>query len=143
MGGARKAVDAAVLAAAVGIDRAVERDVGRIVAGDDLAGGIDRDRGLERRQILEALPAVVVALARQRLHAARPPALRAAAAPAAGRDLGAGDAAIGAVGKDGIARRRRLRRLRRATARSSMSRHNGGLPRVQEKKKKKNTAATA
>src|SRR3982074_3076753 len=110
VGGARKAVDAAVLAAAVGIDRAVERDVGGIVAGDDLAGGIDRDRGLERRQILEALPAVVVALARQRLEAAARVRLRAAAAPAVGRDLGAADAAIGAVGQDGIARRPRLRR---------------------------------
>src|SRR3981081_3118184 len=109
MGGARKAVGAAVLAAAVGIDRAVERDVGRIVAGDDLAGGVDRDRGLERRQILQALPAVAVALARQRLEAAARVRLRAAAAPAVGRDLGAAGAAIGAVGQDGIARRRRLR----------------------------------
>ena len=59
MGRPRKAVDAAVLAAPVRIDRAVKADIGRIVAGDDLARGIERDRGLERRQFIEALPAVV------------------------------------------------------------------------------------
>ncbi len=59
VGRPRKAVDAAVLAAAIGIDRAVEADVGRVVAGDDLARGVGAHRGLERRQILDALPAVV------------------------------------------------------------------------------------
>src|SRR5262249_61037748 len=70
VGGAGEAVDAAVLAAAIGIDRAVERDVGRVVAGDDLARGVNRDRGLERRQVLEILPAVVETFARLRLVAA-------------------------------------------------------------------------
>ncbi len=59
MGRPREAVDAAVLAAAIGIDRPVEADIGELVAGDDLARGVERDRGLERRQVLEALPAVV------------------------------------------------------------------------------------
>ena len=37
----RVAIDAAVLAAAIGVDRAVEADIGRIVAGDDRARRID------------------------------------------------------------------------------------------------------
>ena len=59
VGRPRETVDAAMLAAAVGIDRPVEGNVGRIVPGDDLARRIDRHRGLERRQLLEILPAVV------------------------------------------------------------------------------------
>ncbi len=82
VGRAREAVDAAVLAAAIGIDRAVEADVGTIVAGNDLAGGVGRDRGLERRQFVERAPAVVKGDARQRLVAARGVALRAAPTPA-------------------------------------------------------------
>ena len=45
---AREAVDAAVLAAAIGIDRAVERDVRRFVAGDDNARSLERDLGAKR-----------------------------------------------------------------------------------------------
>src|ERR1039457_4086849 len=82
MGRARVAVNAAVLAAAIGIDRAVETDVGRIVAGDDLAGGVGLHRGLERRQFVERPPAVVEGDARQWLVAAGGIGLRAAAAPA-------------------------------------------------------------
>ncbi len=41
---AGKAVDAAMFAAAIGIDRAVERHVGRGIAGDDGAGGIGGHR---------------------------------------------------------------------------------------------------
>ncbi len=59
MGWPREAVDTAVLAAAIRVDRAIETDVRRVVAGDDLARGIGRDRGLERRQVLETLPAIV------------------------------------------------------------------------------------
>src|SRR5437879_5278953 len=55
----REAVDAAMLAAAIGIDGAVEADVGGIVARDLLSRGVDLDRRLERRQFLEALPAIV------------------------------------------------------------------------------------
>ena len=82
VGRAREAVDAAVLAAAIGIDRAVETDVGRVVAGDDLAGGIRRHRSLERRQFVERTPAVVEGDARQRLVATHGIALGAAPAPA-------------------------------------------------------------
>ena len=81
MGRPREAVDAAMLAAPVGVDRAVEADIGRIVAGDDLARGIDRDRGLERRQFIEALPAVVERDPRLSLEAAAVVGLRAASAP--------------------------------------------------------------
>ena len=82
VGRPREAIDAAVLAAAIGIDRAVEGDVRRIVAGDDLARRVDRHRGLERRQFVEALPAVVEGDARERLVAAGGIRQRAAAAPA-------------------------------------------------------------
>ena len=81
MGRPRETVDAAMLAAPVGVDRTVEADIGRIVAGDDLARGIERDRGLERRQFVEALPAVVERDARLGLEAAAGVGLRAAAAP--------------------------------------------------------------
>ena len=81
----REAIDAAVLAAAIGIDRAVEGNVRRLVAGDDLARGVDRHRGLERRQLLQALPAVVEGDARDRLVAAGGVGQRAAAAPALAR----------------------------------------------------------
>ena len=74
----RKTVDAAVLAAAIRVDRAIEGNVRRVVAGDHLAGGIDANARLECRQLLEALPAVVesdprlglVAAGRVRLSAA-------------------------------------------------------------------------
>src|SRR5580658_3772987 len=81
MGRPGKTVDAAVLAAPVWIDRAVEADVGRVVAGDDLARGIDRDTGLERRQFIETLPAVVKSDPRFGLEAAAVVGLRAAATP--------------------------------------------------------------
>src|SRR5712664_1321475 len=53
------AVDAAVLAAAVWVDRAIERDIRRSIAGDHLAGGVNTDFGLERRKLLDRLPAIV------------------------------------------------------------------------------------
>src|SRR5262249_46465413 len=92
VGGAGEAIDAAGLTAALGSDRAIEGNVGRLVAGDDLAGGIDGYRGLERRQFLEALPAVVESDAGERLVAARGVRLRAATAAATcvDRHLGVG-----------------------------------------------------
>ena len=81
VGRPREAVDAAMLAAAIGIDRAVEADIGRVVAGDDLARGIERHRGLERRQVFEALPAIVESNPRFGLEPAAVVGLRAAAAP--------------------------------------------------------------
>ena len=41
-------------------------DVGRVVARDDLARGLDRDRGVEGGQLLDRLPAVVERDARGR-----------------------------------------------------------------------------
>src|SRR5215218_9704613 len=55
----REAVDAAMLTTAIRIDRTVESDVGRVVEGNDLARGIERYRGLEWRQVVQALPAIV------------------------------------------------------------------------------------
>src|SRR5258708_7424995 len=81
MGWPRKTIDAAMLAAAVRVDRTVEADIGRVVAGNHLAGGIGRDRGLERRQFVEALPAVVECEPRLSLETAGGVGLRAAAAP--------------------------------------------------------------
>ena len=81
MGRARETVDAAMLATPVRIDRTVEADIRRIVAGDHLARGIECDRGLERRQFIEALPAVVERHARLSLEAAAAVGLRTAAAP--------------------------------------------------------------
>ena len=42
-------VDAAVLATAIGVDRPVERDVGRRVAGDDGPAGVLAEHGGGRR----------------------------------------------------------------------------------------------
>ena len=63
------AIDAAVLAALVWIDRLRERDVGRRVGRDDRAGALDRDRRPQRWRCVVAgvrrrLPAVVARLAR-------------------------------------------------------------------------------
>src|SRR4051812_18698886 len=70
-----------MLAAAIWIDRAVEADIGRIVAGDDFSRGVERYGGLERRQFFEALPAVVEHDPRFRLIAPAGVGLSAAAAP--------------------------------------------------------------
>src|SRR5258708_15006691 len=77
MGWPRKTVDAAMLAAPVRVDRTVEADIGRVVAGNDLAGGIDRHRGLERRQFVEALPAIIECEPRLSLETATGVGLRA------------------------------------------------------------------
>src|SRR5258706_12431898 len=82
MGWRGKTVAATLLRAGVWVDRTVEADMGRVVAGNDLAGGIDRDRGLERRrQFVEALPAVVECEPRLSFETAAGVGLRAAAAP--------------------------------------------------------------
>src|SRR5438105_5719603 len=81
MGRPREAVDAAMLAAPVRIDGTVEADIRRVVAGNDLARGIERDRCLERRQFVEALPAIVERDARLGPAAAAAVGLRAAAPP--------------------------------------------------------------
>ena len=58
VGRPREAIDAAVLAAAIGIDRAVERHVGRGVAREDGARGVARQRRAQRRQLVLDVPAV-------------------------------------------------------------------------------------
>src|SRR5713226_6035432 len=64
MARARVAVDAAVLAAAVRVDRLLEADVGRVVARDNRARALLGDRGLEQaRVLLLGSPAVVERLA--------------------------------------------------------------------------------
>ena len=70
VGRPREAIDAAVLAAAIGIDRAVEADIGRGVAGDDTPGRDLLDFGRERLELAERLPAVVHRLIGDRLVAA-------------------------------------------------------------------------
>src|SRR5882724_81572 len=86
---AREAVDAAVLAAAIGIDRAIKADIGRIVARQDLARLFLGDRGLEGGQFLDALPAIVECDARGRLVASRCVGQRPPAAPSFTVDGGA------------------------------------------------------
>ena len=81
MRGPRKAIDAAMLAAAIRVDGAVERNVRRIVARDDLARGIDSHARFERRQLIEALPSVIEGDPRKRLVAARRIRRSAASAP--------------------------------------------------------------
>src|ERR1700730_3418902 len=99
----REAIDAAVLAGAIGIDGAVEGNVRGVVATDDLAGGIDRHVGFERRQILELLPAVIEGDAGKWLVAPGRVRAGAAAAPAFAVD-----------GRSLLARRRGGQRRRRA-----------------------------
>src|SRR6202022_2898148 len=56
----RVAIDAAVLAAAIGVDRAVEADVRRVVSGDDRARRIDAEgRPQRHRLFIGRTPAVV------------------------------------------------------------------------------------
>ena len=52
MGRAGEAVDAAMLAAPIGIDRAVEGNVGRLIAGDDAARPFHLYLGAEGRHVL-------------------------------------------------------------------------------------------
>src|SRR5690606_21086327 len=59
MGRPREAVDAAMLAATIGVDRAVEGDVGGVVPGDDAAGGIRMQYSAERIGLLQIVPAVI------------------------------------------------------------------------------------
>jgi hypothetical protein len=54
-----EAIDAAMLAAAIRVDRAIEGNIGRFVARYDRARLFDLYVGLERRQFLERVPAIV------------------------------------------------------------------------------------
>src|SRR3546814_8998285 len=77
----RKAVDAAMLAAAIGIDRAVEGNVGRLVPGDDVPRAVFMQHGLQRRGLFQVVPAVIFGLARFAVVATAHTGDRAAAAP--------------------------------------------------------------
>jgi hypothetical protein len=79
---AGEAIDAAVLAAAVGVDRLIEADVRAVIAGNDALGDFLAHVGLEGFQIAQALPTVVEGLALLVLVAADAVGARAAAAPA-------------------------------------------------------------
>src|SRR5690606_26068563 len=70
MGRPGKAIDAAMLTAPIWIDGPIERNVGRTVAGDDGAWLFHLHLGLEGRQILQRLPAVIEDVAGGRLEAA-------------------------------------------------------------------------
>ena len=68
VGGPGVAIDAPMLAAAIGVDRAVEADVRAVVAADDRAGALRRQAGLELgRRIVLVTPPVVESLHRRRL----------------------------------------------------------------------------
>ena len=86
-----EAVEAAVLAAAIGIDRPVERNVGRLVAGDDALRLLPRHLGRERLGRLLARPAVVEILAGEDLVAAGGVGRGAPPAPALVRSEAVGD----------------------------------------------------
>ena len=66
------AIDAAVLAAAIGVDGLVEADVGAVVGRDDALGRLPVHIGLEGLEVGQALPAVVERLAQLALEPARP-----------------------------------------------------------------------
>src|SRR5262249_33041962 len=66
------AIDAAVLATAVGIDRLLEADVGAVVGRDDALGRLPVHIRLERLKLAQALPAVVKRLALFALETADP-----------------------------------------------------------------------
>ena len=73
-----------MLAAAVGVDRLVETDVGAVVGGDDALGRLAVDLGREGLQLGEAFPAIVEGLAQLGLEAPDAVGARApAAAPLA------------------------------------------------------------
>ncbi|CRI62855.1 hypothetical protein THIOKS1100004 [Thiocapsa sp. KS1] len=63
MGRARVAVDATVLATAVGIHRAIERDIGRLVVADETAARIHPDLRAQRRGWIIRGPTVILRLA--------------------------------------------------------------------------------
>src|SRR6185295_14176141 len=72
VGGPGIAIGAAMLAAAVGIDRAVEGNVRRVVPGDDGLHDLGENLGLERRQRFERVPSVVEQVSAVLLEPARP-----------------------------------------------------------------------
>ena len=89
VGGAGVAVDAAMLAAAIGVDRAIEAEVGAGVPSHGALGAVLQERGRERRQLGEVgerVPAVIEGLAGRGLEADRRVGHGAAALAEAGQD---------------------------------------------------------
>jgi len=78
--GPRKAVDAAMLAALVGIDRAIEADVRRCVVSDDRLRLFEDGFGLQCWRLFLSVPAIVEGLGILLLELAR--GVRQGAAPA-------------------------------------------------------------
>src|SRR5690606_10919354 len=76
------AIDAAVLATPIGIDRSVETDIRAVVCRDDVARALDAHLGLECFELSQASPAVVEVLPYLSLKAAGPVRARTAAAAA-------------------------------------------------------------
>ena len=79
-------IDATVLAAPIGVDRAFEGNIRRIVAGDQAARPLVDNLGGEHRQVLQRAPAVVEILAPFALEAPAGVDDRAATPPAVWRD---------------------------------------------------------
>ena len=80
MTGPGVAVDAAVLAAAIGVDGTVKEDIGGGNAGDDGLRAVERHRCPKRQQVcVDKLPAVVNGFAALGLETARAVGHRAAA----------------------------------------------------------------
>jgi hypothetical protein len=86
MRGASVAIAAAVLAAAIGIDRLIEADVGTVVRRDDAAGLLQPDVRGERLELLQSLPSVIEALPPLHLETTARVASGAAATPERGID---------------------------------------------------------
>ena len=83
------AVDTAVLAPPVGVDRPVEGQIGRLVARDDAPGRLHGDGAGQRCwRVLQAVPAIVEPFAPQRLEPAGAIRHRAASTSRFGPDLG-------------------------------------------------------
>ena len=78
MGGPRETIDAAMLAAPIGIDGPVEGNVRRLVAGDDGPGRFVADMGAKRTIVLLDVPPVVKRLRGLVLEAPGPVGTRAA-----------------------------------------------------------------
>src|SRR5208282_2290302 len=101
VGRPRVAIEAAVFAAAVGVDRSVERNVGRLVAGDDNLWPFQNNLGRQRLGRLLACPAIVEILVLLEFETAGDVGRRAASAPPLGGHKAFGDRLRAMAGVDG------------------------------------------
>ena len=73
MGWSRKTVDAPMFAASIGVDRAVEANIGRVIVGYDRTRMVDAEGSIQPRGVLlRRLPSVVYGNMVRRLEAPRP-----------------------------------------------------------------------